>query len=524
MKNIRELLSRYLDDRDSLSDADWETLLAELKNAPTLVAELRDQLQLDDYLAQKLAVDRVNFISQVGQRVSDYDRQVAETFDQVAELRSMAEAELLQPKLQPVSAWWSWGTSLGIVAALLLVAVTIGWQTNWGLPTMLAVVETVSGTVEVRSGGKTVPLANGVGLEASQELITGEGSSLVCRYADGTQIRIQANSTARLSRHPDHEGKQIHLDRGALWADIAPQLAGRPMIFVTPHAEATVVGTKFQLIVHEHDTELEVTEGRVDFKRIGVSEAMPVVANEVSHIGGERFEREPIAWPRQSDGDLVFQFKNILDPALARNPESNNLRVTPLLARGEVDLWHGRALALDGGSYWSSDAGTDLLALLREREQITIEVVLGAVEMQDMHPQQAGAVLSFATKGDRGNWSLRTAEGKWLARLRTEAGDAAQELSWKMPATAALHHVAFTYRPGEWKGYCDGELIETRTDVHGNFRNWLEGALVVGADEDEQQAWRGIVCGFAVYRRVLSAEELSQNARHARMVYGPIGL
>ena len=89
------------------------------------------------------------------------------------------------------------------------------------------------------------------------------------------------------------------------------------------------------------------------------------------------------------------------------------------------------------------------------------------------------------------------------------------------PDESRLHHVAWTYRPGEWKGYCDGELIASRNDVQGNFRNWIEGPLTIGADENEQQAWRGIVFGIAVYRRVLAKEELQENSRHVRIVYWP---
>ncbi len=526
MNQVQELLTRYLDDRESLSETDWETLIAELKKSPTLVAEFRDQLILDDYLAQKLALDRADFLSQVGQRVNDYDRQVADTFNQVRELRSLAEAELTQPSLKPAPSWWTWGTSAGIVTAAALVCVAVMWQIQWNQPVAVAVVEQVTGEVAVKVGGSNIQLEKGTELEASQEVTTGNDGSVEWKYADGTRIRLEANAKARLERHPEHEGKRVFLDKGSLWGDIAKQRGNRPMTFVTPHAEAKVLGTRFQLVVHEQDSELEVSHGIVDFSRVGSTESIRVEADRVSHIGPERMELEPIGWPRRDD-DLVFKFTHIerADGSVARNPDSNVLRETPLLARGDVGVWQNRGLMLSGGSYHSAEAGEDLLKLFKDhdRRELTVEVVLAAEEMADMPMHGSGTILSLASKGDWGNFSLRTAEGQWIAMLRTETGEALQPLKWAIdsPADSRLHHVAWTYRDGEWKGYCDGEMFVVSNDVHGSFKNWIAGELTVGADEDASQPWRGVVFGFAIYRRVLSQEELQENARHARVVYEP---
>ena len=50
-------------------------------------------------------------------------------------------------------------------------------------------------------------------------------------------------------------------------AALKRQPAGRPFVFVTPEAEATVVGTTLRLVSGSHHTRLEVIEGEVRFRR-----------------------------------------------------------------------------------------------------------------------------------------------------------------------------------------------------------------------------------------------------------------
>src|SRR6478609_5175076 len=127
MNSTRQLAARFVDDRDSLSTEEFEHLVEGLRAEPQLVVELRDQLMTDDLLWQKLGVDRRNFLAQVDQRVSDYDRRQEDVFNQVAELRAVAQSELERPRKQPGQPAWVWW-SLGLsCVALLALSYTAGW-------------------------------------------------------------------------------------------------------------------------------------------------------------------------------------------------------------------------------------------------------------------------------------------------------------------------------------------------------------------------------------------------------------
>ena len=519
MNSIRTLIARYLDDSESLGEAEWAQLLDALRQQPKLAAELREQLMLDDLLSQKLAVDRVDFIQQMSQRVNDYEHKIEETFDHVAELRALAEEELKQPRPTETAEWKTWSVSLAAALSLLLLAGGLAWWSNPMQAQVLAVVEEKTGEVTHTDRKGADDAYIGDPLRSGEKLTTGADGSVLWRYADGTKIRLEANAVAELKPHPLHQGKRIELTQGALWAQIAPQLKGTPMTFQTPHAEALVVGTEFRLAIRENDTELEVTAGVVEFQRTGDHQAVRVVANEVSRANSDRIELKTVAWPSQRD-DVAFLFTNASDVTVARNPQTNALRETPLEERGQVAYLHERALALTGGSFASQDAGEDLRALFHDRQELTVEVILARASAEANGP---GLLVGFRPQGDRANWSLTQTQTGWLARLLTDQTQGRPaELPFSAKSNPQFVHLAWTYRPGAWKGYVDGELAGQRDDVQGNFRPWENGLFTVGADVDQQQPWQGTIFGIAVFRRVLEEDELRRNARNSRVIYGPL--
>lgn len=56
---------------------------------------------------------------------------------------------------------------------------------------------------------------------------------------------------------------QMRLEQGGLEAVVTPRLGGPPLVFATPQATATVVGTRFTLASDAATTPLAVREGRV---------------------------------------------------------------------------------------------------------------------------------------------------------------------------------------------------------------------------------------------------------------------
>src|SRR5436190_3281334 len=118
MSDIDSLIHRYLEDRASVASRELDELIAALRADPELAGSLRDQLLLDDLLAQKLTLDRRNFVAQVEQRIADLNRCQTELGRQTADLRSIAAAQRA-----PASSTWTRWRWTGLVLALSLLVV-----------------------------------------------------------------------------------------------------------------------------------------------------------------------------------------------------------------------------------------------------------------------------------------------------------------------------------------------------------------------------------------------------------------
>src|SRR5689334_20257228 len=70
MSDIDQLFQRYVEDRSSLSVRELDELIAALRADPDFAVAVREQLLVDDLLAQKFTIDRRNFVAQVEQRIA----------------------------------------------------------------------------------------------------------------------------------------------------------------------------------------------------------------------------------------------------------------------------------------------------------------------------------------------------------------------------------------------------------------------------------------------------------------------
>ncbi len=95
----------------------------------------------------------------------------------------------------------------------------------------------------------------------------GAESSVILVFSDGTRVSVGGNSTLGNVSEPRSRGRRLHLERGALEATVAKTVPDAPVVFSTPEAEATVVGTNLKLSTRDHLTRLEVREGAVRLRR-----------------------------------------------------------------------------------------------------------------------------------------------------------------------------------------------------------------------------------------------------------------
>ncbi|HVR85149.1 MAG TPA: FecR domain-containing protein, partial [Planctomycetota bacterium] len=134
----------------------------------------------------------------------------------------------------------------------------------------LAKVEEVAGDAFVVTKDGKSPATVGVDLIAGQGLETGGGASrIVLRLTDKTRVDLGPDSV--LAELKLDSGKRIALTRGTVRAVVAKQPKGEPLIFTTPHGQATVVGTTLRLYVDpdpKKGTRLEVEEGKVELKNL----------------------------------------------------------------------------------------------------------------------------------------------------------------------------------------------------------------------------------------------------------------
>jgi ferric-dicitrate binding protein FerR (iron transport regulator) len=132
-------------------------------------------------------------------------------------------------------------------------------------------------------------LLKGVGstedAKEAAELLKGYGiqtntpeSAVTLRFPDGTTVDLGGET--RFSQISNGTGKRLVLDFGTVTAQVTRQPAGQAMVFVTPHAEARVLGTKLTLSVSASETRLEVKEGRVKLTRLSDLASTEVAAGQ----------------------------------------------------------------------------------------------------------------------------------------------------------------------------------------------------------------------------------------------------
>lgn len=93
---------------------------------------------------------------------------------------------------------------------------------------------------------------------------------------ENTRLSIGADSQFKLRSFA--RGKRFELRVGKLEASVGRQRRFQPMVIVTSHAEARVLGTPFTLTTDTNTTWLEVTEGQVKFTRASDGRSLKVGA------------------------------------------------------------------------------------------------------------------------------------------------------------------------------------------------------------------------------------------------------
>ena len=138
-----------------------------------------------------------------------------------------------------------------------------------------------SGQAGILKADKSVsPVTTGQQLTAGTELVTGENSKLNIKFADGSIVSMQPNSTLKLDTLSIYSGggmvdTKLRLQQGKVETEANPaHLQGNQMQIITPTAVAAVRGTKFRVSTDDVSIKQETLEGKVALQAAGAEVAV----------------------------------------------------------------------------------------------------------------------------------------------------------------------------------------------------------------------------------------------------------
>jgi len=178
----------------------------------------------------------------------------------------------------------------------------------------LADVERLQGGGVLLTSEGRLPLKALQVLHADEGVETGPRPSLVVvKFPDTTRLELDGDTTIDAVS----ERKTVSLARGTLVATVAKQPAGKPFLFTTPLADATILGTQFLLAVSPDATRIEVREGRVKFARTSDGASIEVTAGHYAIASrGVKLESKLLVFTKD--------FRDVADTALTGAEPSKN--------------------------------------------------------------------------------------------------------------------------------------------------------------------------------------------------------
>jgi hypothetical protein len=200
---------------------------------------------------------------------------------------------------------------------------------------------------------------NGEAVVAGAELR--DGVSIECsgaaqlKFADGT--RVELSGAARLQEKLTGKratGKGIVLVRGLVTAEVTKQPVGQAFLFMTPHAEVQVVGTRLR-VQSGAETRVEVQEGQVRVTSLKGGQVVTLPAGqglEITASGSSRGHLSGLRATYYDQNTLKGQVMERVDPGVELSLDLAKNEMPPLGAdHNFAARWEGRFLAEKEGDY-----------------------------------------------------------------------------------------------------------------------------------------------------------------------------
>jgi FecR protein/PA14 domain len=385
------LVQGYLE--STLTEQESARLRVLLRQDPSAVDQILSGLRYDLLIRAVLA-----------------ERMLAETALPVGELRPGS------PLLEWAGAFlrllrgnsWACGT-LGLVAIVIFGLWLWGFFLQMGEP-VLAQVDGVGLTLE--RNGQSMQAREGVRLQAGDRLRTAAAVTATLTFApEKTRITLQPGTDFRMPTFS--HGKRFALLLGKLEASVAPQRPFRPMIVITPQAEARVLGTKFTLTATATATRLEVIEGAVRFTRLSDGARIKVGKAQYT-IAATNVDFAPLP----QTGTILYEYwtniqGNATHPLLElakdrqrfpAHPDKRELlvkfEVSPDWGDNFIDRFRGYLHPPSTGDYTFSLAGSESSLLLSSSEAPDQAIPIASTDvMQETLPVTQQSVPLTLTAG-----------------------------------------------------------------------------------------------------------------------------
>lgn len=255
MSNARfeDLVGRLLD--DELTPDEWSKLLELVRDDPALLEQLRDQFEASELLA--LSEDPVRggplFLEATRFRLAD------DAF--VSGVQAALAGRSTGRKGGRSPGWL--GVFAASAAATVLTAAVLWPRAK---PEVARVTGLYGSLQWIGDGGRLErDLEVGTVLGGGTLEALSADSWMSLEFRDGTAATI--SGPAMLTLAEDGQ-KQLHLREGSLFARVARQAQGRPMLIHTRMAELEILGTQLDVEAEPGATRLNVDEGRVRVTRL----------------------------------------------------------------------------------------------------------------------------------------------------------------------------------------------------------------------------------------------------------------
>jgi hypothetical protein len=373
-----------------------------------------------------------------------------------------------------------------------------------------ATLESVEGDVAVAGAAATPgPLTTGFTLETK-----GEKSAAVFRYPDGTRVEVAALS--KVQDEPTRPGHVLTVS-GVIVAEVAKQPADKPMLFLTAHAEARVLGTKLRIETAGDSTRLDVTEGRVRLTRLKDKASVDVATGH-----------HAIASP---SGALASKLTRASTALVALYPfkEGKGAVVhdgshagAPLDLRIEnegVVKWTSKGLLIGAsGVIASAGPATKIAQACKLSNEVTVEVWVRPATLTPSGKDGRIIALSSDTMNQDfllGQDELKGSTRGYFMRLRTTTTDLVGKPALQSPDNTValrLSHLVYTRSAaGVATLFVDGVDV-ARATGGGALSAWNDAyRLTIGNEVTGDRPWLGEVHLVAVYARALTPDEVKQN-------------